>query len=160
MTIGYAGTDYNLFFDTLKNQVISYAKFDSDYVAGYKKNNTSFDQVMADVQRLFGLKKPGSEGSDKNGGLVLTDYEYGRIKDAYAKTMANDKGRTQAEYELYGSYEPLTVTITHILNNKSGIGFTSYSHTGLPVPGFARGVGQDQFAGYYDNTDIYRKMPP
>lgn len=158
MTIGYAGTDYNLFFDTLKNQVISYAKFDSDYVAGYKKNNTSFDQVMADVQRLFGLKKPGSEGSDKNGGLVLTDYEYGRIKDAYAKTMANDKGRTQAEYELYGSYEPLTVTITHILNNKSGIGFTSYSHTGLPVPVFARGVGQDQFAGYYDNTDIYRKM--
>ncbi|MFA6775522.1 MAG: alkaline phosphatase [Sphaerochaetaceae bacterium] len=158
MTIGYAGTNYNLFLQNLQDQKISYAKFDSDYVAAYKKNGTSFDQVMTDVEELFGLRKPGSEGDDKNGGMVLTDYEYERIKDAYNKTMANDTTRDQREYELYGNYEPLTVTITHVLNNKSGIGFTSYSHTGLPVPVFARGIGQEQFAGYYDNTDIYRKM--
>ena len=158
LTIGFAGTDYNLFFDTLKNQKISYAKFDSDYVAAYKKNNTSFDDVMKDVSEQFGLKIPGTDGLSKNGGLVLTDYEYNRIKDAYKKTMAGDKNRDQREYELYGTYEPLTVTLTHILNNKSGIGFTSYSHTGLPVPVFALGAGQNDFTGYYDNTDIYRKM--
>ena len=158
LTIGFAGTDYNLFFDTLKNQKISYAKFDSDFVANYKKNNTSFDDVMKDVTEQFGLKVPGTQESNKNGGLVLTDYEYNRIKDAYKKTMANDKSRTQSEYELYGTYEPLTVTITHILNNKSGIGFTSYSHTGLPVPVFALGAGQNEFVGYYDNTEIYNKM--
>lgn len=158
MTIGFAGTDYNLFFRTLDNQKISYAKFDSDYVAGYKKNRTSFDAVMRDVERLFGLKKPGSQGSDKDGGLVLTDYEYGRIKSAYDKTMSGSKDRTQEEYELYGTYEPLTVTLTHILNHKSGISYTSYSHTGLPVPVFAQGAGQELFTGYYDNTDIYKKM--
>ncbi len=158
LTIGFAGTDYNLFFDTLKNQKISYAKFDSDFVAAYKKNNTSFDDVMKDVAEQFGLKVPGTDASDKNGGLVLTDYEYNRIKEAYAKTMSNDNKRDQREYELYGTYEPLTVTLTHILNNKSGIGFTSYSHTGLPVPVFALGAGQNDFAGYYDNTDIYKKM--
>ncbi len=158
LTIGFAGTDYNLFFDTLKNQKISYAKFDSDYVAAYKKNNTSFDDVMKDVAEQFGLKVPGTDGLSKNGGLVLTDYEYNRIKDAYKKTMAGDKNRDQREYELYGTYEPLTVTLTHILNNKSGIGFTSYSHTGLPVPVFALGAGQNDFTGYYDNTDIYKKM--
>ena len=65
---------------------------------------------------------------------------------------------SQEEYLLYGSYEPLTVTITHILNNKSGIDFSSYAHTGLPVEVFAMGVGQDEFGGYYDNTDIYNKM--
>ena len=43
---------------------------------------------------------------------------------------------------LYGTYEPLTVTITHILNNKSGVSFTSYSHTGLPVPVLAEGAGR------------------
>lgn len=158
LTIGYAGTDYNLFFRTLDGQKISYAKFDSDYVTGYKKNQTSFEDVMADVEKLFGLKMPGSNGSDKNGGLVLTDYELNRIKTAYAKTMKNDKSRNQQEYDLYGTYEPLTITITHVLNAKSGLGWTSNSHTGLPVPVFALGAGQNDFAGFYDNTEIYSKM--
>ena len=50
------------------------------------------------------------------------------------------------------------MTITHILNNKSGINFSSYAHTGLPVEVFAMGAGQEEFGGYYDNTDIYNKM--
>ena len=158
LTIGYAGTDYNLFFRTLDNQKISYAKFDSDYVSNYKKNGTSLEEVMTDVEQLFGLKLPGSEGSNKNGGLVLTDYEYSRIKTAYEKTIKNDNSRTQMEYDLYGTYEPLTITITYILNAKSGLGWTSNSHTGLPVPVFALGAGQDEFKGFYDNTEIYNKM--
>ena len=158
LTIGYAGTDYNLFFRTLDNQKISYAKFDSDYVSNYKKNGTSLEEVMTDVEQLFGLKLPGSEGSNKNGGLVLTDYEYSRIKTAFEKTIKNDNSRTQMEYDLYGTYEPLTITITHILNAKSGLGWTSNSHTGLPVPVFALGAGQNEFKGFYDNTEIYNKM--
>ena len=158
LTIGYAGTDYNLFFRTLDGQKISYAKFDSDYVSSYKKNDTSFEAVMADVEKLFGLKKTGSNGSDKNGGLVLTDYELGRIKTAYEKTIKNDKSRNQQEYDLYGTYEPLTITITHVLNAKSGLGWTSHSHTGLPVPVFAMGAGQEEFKDFYDNTEIYKKM--
>lgn len=158
LTIGYAGTDYNLFFRTLDSQKISYAKFDSDYVSAYKKNGTSFAEVMADVEKLFGLKVDGSNGSSKNGGLVLTEYELGRIKAAYEKTIKNDKNRNQMEYDIYGTYEPLTITITHVLNAKSGLGWTSNSHTGLPVPVFALGAGQEEFKGFYDNTEIYKKM--
>ena len=70
--------------------------------------------------------------------------------------MAGQEGElSQEEYVLYGTYEPLTVTLTHILNNKSGVNFASYAHTGLPVEVFAMGVGQDMFEGYYDNTDIF-----
>lgn len=158
LTIGYAGTDYNLFFRTLDGQKISYAKFDSDYVSAYKENGTSFDDVMKDVESLFGLKLPGSNGSDNNGGLVLTDYELERIKTAYDKTISEDKTRNQEEYNLYGTYEPLTITITHVLNAKSGLGWTSNSHTGLPVPVFALGAGQEEFKGFYDNTEIYKKL--
>ncbi|MCI5509207.1 MAG: alkaline phosphatase [Eubacterium sp.] len=43
-------------------------------------------------------------------------------------------------------------------HNKSGINFGSYAHTGLPVEVFAQGAGQENFAGYYDNTDIYEKV--
>ena len=158
LTIGYAGTDYNLFFRSLDSQKISYAKYDSDYVSNYKKNNNSFEDVMKDVEKLFGLKMPGSKGTDKNGGLVLTEYELEKIKTAYEKTITKDKSRNQMEYDLYGSYEPLTITITHVLNAKCGLGWTSNSHTGLPVPVFALGAGQSEFEGFYDNTDIYKKM--
>lgn len=156
LTIGYAGTDYDTYLTNLTNQKISYAKFDTDYVAKYKENQTSFEDMMKDVEELFGLKMSGAE-DDK---LVLTEYEIGLLKDAYAKTLADEKAdsENQKEYVLYGTYEPLSVTITHLLNNKSGIDFTSYSHTGLPVAVFAKGVGQDQFGGFYDNTQIYHKL--
>ena len=156
LTIGYAGTDYDTYLTNLSNQKISYAKFDSDYVAKYKENKTPFEEVMKDVEKLFGLKMSGSE-DDK---LVLTEYEVGLLKDAYEKTIADEKADAdnQEEYVLYGTYEPLSVTITHLLNNKSGIDFSSYSHTGLPVAVFAQGVGQENFGGYYDNTQIYHKL--
>ena len=110
---------------------------------------------MKDVETLFGLKIKGEEGDR----LVLTEYELERLKAAYELTMAEEKPEyTQEQYVLYGTYEPLSVTITHILNNKSGIDFTSYSHTGLPVAVFADGAGAETFGGYYDNTDIYVKL--
>ena len=156
LTIGFAGTDYDTYLNLLESQKISFAKFDSDYVAKYKENKTSFDEVMADVTELFGLKTSGEEG-DK---LVLTDYELGLLKTAYEKSInEKDTGMDeQQEYVLYGTYEPLTVTITHIINNKSGVSFTSYSHTGLPVAVLAQGVGSDVFNGYYDNTDSDNKL--
>ncbi len=174
MTIGYAGTNYDTFLQNLANQKISYAKFDSDYVAAYKENNTSFEDVLVDVQNLFGLTTEaaaGQEGEDgvttdsadshptgvTSGSLVMTDYELQKLRDAYDLTMTKteDTELSQEEYVLYGSYEPLSVTINHILNNKSGISFTSYSHTGLPVAVFAMGAGQELFEGYYDNTQVY-----
>ena len=156
LTIGFAGTDYDTYLNLLENQKISFAKFDSDYVAAYKENKTSFEEAMADVTALFGLKTEGDEG-DK---LVLTDYELELLKTAYEKSInGTETGYAQqAEYVLYGTYEPFSVTLTHIINNKSGVSFTSYSHTGLPVAVLAQGVGSEAFGGYYDNTQVYHKL--
>ena len=156
LTIGFAGTDYDTYLSQLESQKISFAKFDSDYVSSYKTNKTSFEAVLTDIEKLFGLKTKGEEGDR----LVLTDYELGLLKTAYEKSINGTATgmAEQEEYVAYGTYEPLTVTITHILNNKSGVSFTSYSHTGLPVAVFADGVNADQFQGYYDNTDIFNKL--
>ena len=156
LTIGFAGTDYDTYLDLLESQKISYAKFDSDYVSKYKENKTSFEDVMKDITNLFGLKTSGEEG-DK---LVLTDYELSQLKAAYEKSINGTAASEyeQEEYVLYGTYEPLSVTLTHIINNKAGISFTSYSHTGLPVAVLADGVGAETFNGYYDNTEIYTKL--
>ena len=176
LTIGFAGTDYDTFLKNFENQKISYAKYDSDYVSGYKENKTAFETVMKDVTELFGLQAPAGTDSettqqkdsadqhpesDNDGALVMTEYEYGQLKAAYETTMSRtgeEAEFAQDEYIRYGSYEPLTVTITHILNNKSGINFGSYAHTGLPVEVLVQGVGAESFDGYYDNTDIYSKM--
>lgn len=156
LTIGFAGTDYDTYLDLLENQKISYAKFDSDYVASYKENKPPFEDVLSDIEELFGLKAQGA-ADDK---LVLTEYEMEQLRAAYEKSVNGTTASQyeQEEYVLYGTYEPLSVTITHIINNKSGISFTSYSHTGLPVAVLAEGVGAENFSGYYDNTQIYEKM--
>ena len=125
-------------------------------MASYKENKTPFEDVLSDIEELFGLKAQGEEG-DK---LVLTEYEMEQLRAAYEKSVNGTAASEydQEEYVLYGTYEPLSVTITHIINNKSGISFTSYSHTGLPVAVLAEGVGAENFSGYYDNTQIYEKM--
>ena len=157
LTIGYAGTNYDTYLTNLKNQKISYAKYDSDYVAKYKENGTSFETVLKDIQKLFGLTAAENANENTAETLILTEYELEKLKAAYEKTM-NGGDYTDEEKILYGSYEPLSVTITHILNNKSGINFSSYAHTGLPVAVFAKGAGQELFGGYYDNTEIYDKL--
>ena len=156
LTIGYAGTDYDTYLETLTNQTISYAQFDEQYVNGYKENGTTFEDAMKDVEKLFGLKLSGDE-TDR---LVLTDYEAQRLRTAYELAMSdyNAADFTQEQYVLYGGYNPFSVTVTHILNNKSGVSFSSYSHTGLPVAVFAQGIGAEDFGGYYDNTAIYDKL--
>ena len=156
LTIGFAGTDYDTYLSLLESQTISFTQFDEQYVAEYKANGTSFEEVLADIEELFGLKTEGEEG-DK---LVLTEYEIETLRAAYEKSVNGTATSSyeQEEYVLYGTYEPLSVTITHIINNKSGVSFTSYSHTGLPVAVFADGAGADEFNGYYDNTDIFNKL--
>ena len=154
LTIGFAGTDYDTYLDNLANQKISYAQFDEQYVASYKENNTSFEDAMKDVEELFGLKLTGEDGDR----LVLTEYEVQRLRTAYEMIDDDASTYTQEQYVLYGGYNPFSVTVTHILNNKSGINFASYSHTGLPVAVFAMGQDAEAFTGYYDNTEIYEKM--
>ena len=166
LTIGYAGTNYNTYLKNINAQTISYAKYDADYVAKYVEAKTPFETAMTDVTALFGLTMPAQAESATNKSLVLTDYEVAELKKAYDITLAGGFGtdangkslQTQQEYVQYGTYTPFSVTVTHLLNNKSGINFSSYSHTGLPAAVFASGAGQELFVGGYDNTDVYYKL--
>ena len=166
LSIGFAGTNYNTYLKNINYQTISYAKYDADYVAKYVESKTPFADAMKDVTALFGLVMPDQADSAANKTLVLTDYEVAELKKAYDITLkggfgtdANGKSlQTAEEYIQYGTYTPFSVTVTHLLNNKSGINFSSYSHTGLPAAVYASGVGQELFVGGYDNTDIYNKM--
>ncbi|TVM17345.1 alkaline phosphatase [Oceanidesulfovibrio indonesiensis] len=154
LAIGFAGTKYDTDFQVLGNQKISYTKFDQDVLDGFKG---SFNELKPLITENFGLK---FEGDPKADPLVLTDYQKQLLEKAFEQTMKGEKERAESEetFLLYGGYNPLSIKITHILNNKAGLGWTSYSHTGVPVGTSAMGVGADTFNGYYENTDVAKKI--
>jgi len=107
------------------------------------------------------VKKAAKDADKKlNFSMALTDLELGVLQQAFTASMAGtEKGDPYSSTGLlYGGYEPLTVKLTTILNHKAGLAWTSYSHTGSPVQTSAIGVGSELFNGYYDQTDINKKM--
>lgn len=150
LTIGFATTAYDTHFGYLDHQNVSYEDFDKR-VTKLREDGASFEDAMAVVEECYGLTM--EEGKD----LTLTASEAARMKDAYTTSMLPKAQRVIGEQEsfLYGGYEPLTVTSAHILNNKAGLAYTSYAHTGLQIPVYAQGVGAENFLGFFDNTDVF-----
>jgi alkaline phosphatase len=156
LTLGFAGTKYESSFEALGSQNISYDVFSGKVMKEYKaslEGKASFDDMIPLLKEHFGLEVEGE------GNLVLADFEIQALKEAFVQSLTGVKVKGSSEdYLLYGGYDPFTVQITHILNQKAGLGWTSYSHTGVPVAVSAIGVGAEAFNGFYDNTDIAKKM--
>ena len=179
LTLGFSGTRYGNYYDYLKNQKASFEDFTAalrDYKKTHDAASAKFEDVVPLIKASFGLIVPSDADleamksaprpSENNTspadphGLYLKDFELTAVKEAFARSMQNEKETSgdEMDYRAYGGYEPLAVTLTHILDNKAGIGWTSYSHTSVPVVTSATGPGAETFAGYYDNTDLSKKL--
>lgn len=162
LTIGYATTNYDTFLYNLQQQTMSYAKFDTEYVAKYQADKTAFADAMQDVKACFGLLLPDDPDATEDNTLVLTDWEAENLEYAYNRTLetgsASQDEMTQADYEKFGTYQPFSMEICHLIAHKSGVSHTTYAHTGAPVALYAIGCGAEQFVGNYDNTEIYNKL--
>ncbi|WP_028320110.1 alkaline phosphatase [Desulfatiglans anilini] len=162
MTVGHATTAYKAYYDRLLNQTSSFQYFKDEPWTDHKgtysaccpdcasnPDTLSSNSAMLDLMKdFFGL-----DWADLNA------YQKEKLEDAYDQSLCgtNDNSADENRY-LYGGYEPIIVTITHILNERASIGWTSYSHTGVPVPIFAQGREAERFAGFYDNTDIAKQL--
>ncbi len=153
MSIGWAGTQYATFFDKIRPQTMSFQRFTDEVVKPYRAITSPEDADLTDllpaIESAFGLTLD-----------QLTPLQQIDLQFAFSRSMGIKTSRSadDDQYLLYGGYEPFTIAITHILNQNAGIGWTTYSHTGVPVATFAKGPGQELFGGYYDNTDIYKKL--
>lgn len=160
MSIGHATTGYKAYYDRLLNQTCSFTYFGQNQWAAHKAANAggydwSNPANLAGSSEMTALML-STFGLDYN---TLNDYQKEKLEDAYDKSMVGTNNNSKAENDLlYGGYEPIVVTITHILNEQASIGWTSYSHTGVPVPVFAQGSQAQRFAGFYDNTDIAKQL--
>jgi len=169
LTLGFAATGYSLYPEVLQNQKMSFLEF-SKVVEQYSQNTPQEKANLSDfwpqIEENFGLldipapEKAELEEKAKNGDreaqaklrLTLTDYEREELEKALAMSVQGEAPQS------YGGYDPLTITLTHILNQKAGLSWTTFSHTGAPVAIFAQGVGAELFDDYFDNTEIFTKL--
>jgi alkaline phosphatase len=160
MSVGHATTGYSGYYERLLDQTSSFQAFGLNEWKAHKEANKdgyswtsstnleSSSEMLGLMKSVFGLEWAS-----------LNDYQKQKLEDAYDKSMSGNNDNSPDENKLlYGGYEPIIVTITHILNERASIGWTSYSHTGVPVPVFAIGRESARFAGFYDNTDIAKQM--
>ncbi|MGQ9556076.1 MAG: alkaline phosphatase [Anaerolineae bacterium] len=167
---------------------IEFGKQLEEYKSTHTVEDAKFEDVLPLIEKAFGLyvlpeeekaalleavKAGKAEGASDDAkkaareaemtlrySMALTDLELQVLEEAFHNSMLGKEERATDDYTylLYGGYEPLVVKCTTILNQKAGIGWTSYSHTGVPVQVSALGVGSEQFNGYYDQTEIFFKM--
>ena len=177
MSIGFALTKYDTFFSRLRFQKASYLAFNAR-LAEYRKTHApetaTFDDIAATITEMFGFRflsdekiarleskaKGGDAWAEQELESVVMPFGMKILRAAFAQSMKSPKERVKDEesFLLYGDYEPLTIALTRLLDRKAGIGWTSFAHTGVPVPASAIGVGQEQFYGSYDNTDVHAKI--
>ncbi len=147
LALGYADKAYESDIGLLLNQKLSAQVFAGKVAQWVERENVSFPMALDSAKVYFGL---GNEQLDP--ALVLTTEEKMALKQAYTASMSGHSGG-----QTYKG-DPLTVSLTKLLNHKAGIGWTTGKHTALPVPVFAIGQGAREFCGIYDNTDIAKRI--
>ena len=81
-----------------------------------------------------------NEAVKENYGIEMTDQEYA--------ALLSKKGNPTDLVNSFGRY----------ISDKAQIGWTSFEHTGVPVPIYAFGPGAENFTGWFDNTEIPRTI--
>lgn len=160
MAMGTTYGDYYMDLSRLQWQSASMAELTREFrnIRAQLIESTSRDSVYLDKQWAFTFIKQQTGLGDESKDLSLNTYEYAMLEEAYEKSMDSIDKKNPAEYIKYGSYDPFMIEVTHMLSRKAGIGWSTFSHTAIPVPVRAFGVGAERFNGFYDNTDIPKKM--
>ena len=145
LTLGYTGTEYEMYPEILKKQKISCQRFADEYVSKYVENDTPFEEILCDIEKLYGLDD-------------LTDYEKESISYAFEITKKGNSAYTTRDWLEYSDKNPLAVAVAELVASRAGVSFTTFYHTASPVGIWAKGVGEESFTGFFDNTDIYYKI--
>jgi alkaline phosphatase len=156
MALGYKATRYDSHFDLLQNQTASTYTF-SKMLAEYKEahpEGVTLEDLYPLIEEVYGLEV----GTDSE--MALEDWELEILEYAFPYSMMSfgERMGNPTVQRLWYAFEPLGVACTHVLNQKAGIGWTTTVHTGVPVPISAIGVGAELFEGFFDNTDVPKKI--
>jgi len=87
--------------------------------------------------------------------IRVNEMEEARMLESYGRMKAK---AASTQKTLYKDFNEFTAIVFDILNHKTGFGFTTFSHTGNPVPVFAVGEGCGAFSDLNNNIEIPQKI--
>lgn len=166
LALGFRGTRYQTDLQVLRRQTTSGVLFIKNELATYKRahpwkseDESNIDEPMkALIKSCFGLEWKKLSDYHREKLEAAYDASFGQVKADPRPSGHDLDGITEVDYLDYGGTDPLTVTLTHMVANEAGLQWATSSHTAVPVPVMAAGVGSGLFSGSYDNTDIARKL--
>ena len=133
MTMGFAGSGYSMSTERLAFQKGTANRFKQILKAAKPKNFAEAQKLLAD---FFGFKFTGDIKQDP---MVLTPQQIKLLEEGFQKGILHQNAKI-------------------VINQKAGIGWTTGSHTALPVLTTSTGVQAQRFTGFIDNTDIAKKL--
>lgn len=135
MTMGFAGGGSHLNIERLALQRCSTATFAAKIKAAKDaKADFNFEDAKPLLTKWYGFKFD----ADKDP-MNVTGKDLETLQNGLAENKLHDAAR-------------------RVMMNKSGVGWTTGSHTALPVVTTARGVASENFQGTIENYDISRKL--
>ena len=160
MTLGTSGGDNDLNLSKLQWQSASFPLLTEEFkrLRNAKMESMELDSLILDPTWAFDFIYENVGLGDESKGLALNAYEKQELEVAYKKSFYSINRDIPSEYILYGSHDPFMIAASHMLSRKVGIGWATFSHTAIPVPVRAFGVGAENFSGFYDNTGIYERL--
>ena len=137
MTMGFAGTGYAVYMERLTNQKCSHIVFAEKVKAARKaKSGFSFEDAQKLLTENFGFKFTGDPKKDP---MVVNEKELKALRKGFEEKKLPHAARI-------------------VMAGKAGIGWTSGTHTALPVLTTSQGAGAELVQGFIENTDIARKI--
>ena len=87
--------------------------------------------------------------------IPVSESEEAALKASFNEFKNN---AAATDKTLYKDFSRFSSDVFSLVNRKNGIGFTTYSHTGNPVPVFAVGKGCELFSEINNNIEIPRRF--
>lgn len=148
MSVGCRETGYSVRLENAAGQKISKEEFSNLCRAMLRSRRIYTWDDMQEILRDelgFGVN------------LKLTPEETERLHTMFDEVFEK-RASGLDQKTLYATFDGFTNEVFNILNAKSGMGWTTGGHSGMPVPVYAVGIDSQLFSPLNDNTDIPAKI--
>jgi len=149
LAMGNSFMGYEVNPAVVDSQKISGEKFGAIISEMKKQSKTvTYETVLDTVKKYFSL----------GNGITLTSYDSERLEKAYKVFFELTSISPEEKKNLYSDYNPVAVTCTKLIAEKAGFGWTTFHHTGIPLPLRAIGKGSELLKELTDNTEISKVL--
>ena len=143
MAMGNTKVKYKAPLDKFSYQRVSKEAF-SDYCKAIARDRRiyNWEDMKIYLTENFGLFTH----------IPVSEAEESRLKSLFEAAIVMRNSEDQKT--LYATFNSFAVEVFRLVNDAAGIGFTTMSHTGNPVPVFAVGAGAENFTHLNNNCNL------